>query len=449
MNPTPELQTKAIMFRRPGYVSVPISPTSPLPAGRDAINLLATSAAISAVILMGLRLNIGLGLTPGYLLAFILIPLWLSAANQFRGATLILLTSCAAVVSGLWLAANSSVDHEVISKNLVADSLTVLGAAASVGMLLWMRQMLPVHLIGLFCGVGLLATIFVSELRTTTNPWKYAFSVPIVVIALSLVGYLANRLAEIVVLLVLGVISALNDSRSFFAILALTAILLVWQYFPASRRHAVYKTILALAATAIATYTTASYLAVDGYLGAEAQTRSLQQIETSGSLLIGGRPELTAFLASFRNQPFGFGAGVVASPAEILVAKEGMKGINYDPNNGYVERYMFGEKIELHSVLGDLWAYFGLPGLIAGIAVVVLLVGLLITMVAHRNGSGIKIFLITLTLWNFLFSPLYSSVPTLLLTLGLTLLRKHSRREKPELSHAQSDSLSRTEWKSI
>ena len=39
-----------------------------------------------------------------------------------------------------------------------------------------------------------------------------------------------------------------------------------------------------------------------------------------------------------------------------------MSALNYDPNNGYVEQYLFGQGYEVHSVLGDLWIHFGVAG---------------------------------------------------------------------------------------
>jgi hypothetical protein len=419
------------------------------PSTGNAADILAVTAAVVAVMLLGLRINIGQGMTPGYLLAFVLIPLWLPALGKFRWAKQLQVAGVLAALSGAWLTAFASTDHEISIKNLVSDSILVLGIVAGVGVILWARQIMPIHILGLLFGLGLLATIYVSELRFSTNPWKYAYSVPVAILVLSIVRFMNNRFMEILVLLLLGTISALNDSRSFFAIIALTTILLVWQYLPASRRNAVYKTLLAFGAIAVITYNAGATLVVDGYLGAGAQARSLEQIQTSGSLLVGGRPELTASLALLQLRPFGFGTGVLPSPADVLTAKAGMAAINYEPNNGYVEKYMFGEKIELHSVLGDLWAPFGIPGLIAGLGILVILLRVIATLVAHRIGSGLELFLVILTLWNLLFSPLYSSAPTLLLTLGLALLPKPGAQARGNLDVSHRTLVGRTAWQGV
>ncbi|WP_454699181.1 hypothetical protein [Arthrobacter humicola] len=407
------------------------------------------TTAAATVMLLGLRLNISQGMTPGYLMAFVLIPLWIPALAKFQWAKPLMAAGILALLSGVWLTAFAAADHDISVKNLVSDSILVLGITAGVGVMLWARKFMPIHILALLFSLGLLATIYAGELRLSANPWKYAYSVPVAIIALSIVRSMNKRLMEILALLILGTVSALNDSRSFFAIIALTTILVVWQYLPASRRNAVYKTLLAFGAIAVITYNAGATLVVDGYLGAGAQARSVEQIQTSGSLLVGGRPELTASLALLQERPYGFGTGVLASPADVLTAKAGMAAINYEPNNGYVENYMFGEKIELHSVMGDLWAPFGIPGLIAGLAMLVLLLRIVATLVAHRIGSGLELFLIILTLWNLLFSPLYSSAPTLLLTLGLVLLPRPGAQAHADLDLLHGNQSERPAWQGV
>ena len=55
------------------------------------------------------------------------------------------------------------------------------------------------------------------------------------------------------------------------------------------------------------------------------------------------------------------------------MAKRGMAALGYNPENGYVENFMFGGRIELHSGVMDMWAAASIPGallllLIAGMA---------------------------------------------------------------------------------
>ena len=160
-------------------------------------------------------------------------------------------------------------------------------------------------------------------------------------------------------------------------------------------------------------------LVLDGYLGDDARDRSQAQIATSGNLLLGARPEAGATVALFLERPMGFGAGTQPSVSDVRVAKAGMAELGYDPDNGYVDNYMFGRGIVLHSLLGDAWAAYGLLGAALVVAVLWLTVGPLITLVQHRLAAALVLFLGVRMVWNAFFSPLYSSTPLIVLTLGL------------------------------
>jgi hypothetical protein len=177
-------------------------------------------------------------------------------------------------------------------------------------------------------------------------------------------------------------------------------------------------------------YQLGTALLLNGWLGQLTQARSAAQVEASGSLILGGRPELEATAALFRSNPWGFGAGTAPSFTDVTVAKEGMASINYDPNNGYVERYMFGSQFELHSVLGDLWAWFGLGGLLLGGIILVVCTRGISRQLAARTASGLTLFLVWWSLWNLAFSPVESSVPTLALAIAL-LAQGPEPRETP------------------
>ncbi len=107
-----------------------------------------------------------------------------------------------------------------------------------------------------------------------------------------------------------------------------------------------------------------------------------------------------------------------------------MARLNYDPNNGYVERFMFGSGFELHSVIGDLWAWCGLPGLALGVLLVVTLVLHLVRGINSRTLSGLLTFLILKSLWNLFFAPFASSLSVLVLALGLMLASETERRAR-------------------
>jgi hypothetical protein len=103
-----------------------------------------------------------------------------------------------------------------------------------------------------------------------------------------------------------------------------------------------------------------------------------------------------------------------------------MAELNYDPDNGYVERYMFGSGFELHSVVGDLWTRFGIVGIVLSVTIAVILLAGAGASIANRSATALVVYVVVKTLWNIPFSPVYSAVPLLMLAVGLCLLPVHS-----------------------
>lgn len=387
------------------------------------------SLAFLTLVLLGMRLQFNHTISVGYVAAGILAPMWLPKLKKYRGAVPLLLVGVIAVISGFWLLGWNSASHQLNQNSLFNNSVLLVGLLLSIAVVVWARQLMPVWVIGLAYGTGLLLGVS-RDGMAAENPWKYGYSIPVIVLALSLCGYAAIRFrqhrgyVEIGVLLALAVMSGLHDSRSLFAMLGLALILVAWQLIPVgrTRRRSVTKTVLAFVMLVLITYEGGTSLLVDGYLGEAAQQRSVEQINLTGSLLLGARPEMAASYALFQSHPWGFGVGVMPSLEDVAVAKTGMAAINYQPNNGYVERYMFGTHFELHSVTADLWVLFGIPGLILAAAVLLVTVRWIIVSITHRRASSLVLFLCINSLWNVFFSPLYTSITSMALTVGLAVL---------------------------
>ena len=198
----------------------------------------------------------------------------------------------------------------------------------------------------------------------------------------------------------------------------------------AGGRRSTLRTLAAIGLAAFVAYNAVQTFILDGWLGAATQERSEAQIELSGSLIAGGRPEMGASSALLAFNPWGFGSGTIPTFSDVLVAKTGMRSLNYQPNNGYVENYMFGGGFEVHSLLGDFWLRFGIVG-------AVLLVALVLTSLigaARRlsagTAAGLTMFLAIQVAWDALFSPLFfTSLNTLTLAVVLTIAVK----TRPEL----------------
>jgi O-antigen ligase len=226
-----------------------------------------------------------------------------------------------------------------------------------------------------------------------------------------------------------------NDSRSELAILLLVLLVVLWDLRPRTpgRRGNVGWTLLGLGGLALVVYQAGQALILEGYLGDSTRQRTEAQLDEAGSVIAGGRPELGAAIALFRHHPWGFGSGTLPNLMDVQVAKTGMAALNYDPENGYVERYMFGTSFELHSVLGDLWTRFGIIGILLTVALLVVLLHGAGSAVADRTVVGLVVYVVVKSLWNLPFSPVFSAVPLLMLAIAMCLVPadRASRRRSP------------------
>jgi hypothetical protein len=85
---------------------------------------------------------------------------------------------------------------------------------------------------------------------------------------------------------------------------------------------------------------------------------------------------------------------------------------------------MFGGHIELHSIVGDLWAWFGIPGLVfVGILVAVVLRGVG-GGIARGTASAVALYVVIKLFWALAFGPVYSSATLIILAVGIVVLRK-------------------------
>lgn len=390
--------------------------------------------AAGALVMTGMRFEIAQGVTSGHVAALVLLPIWWPALKRYRGGRAVMALGALALVSGLWLSWLSSADHTVSRGVLVQSVALLLSVMLGVGVVLWARTQLKHWQVGLWFGVGLVLAISPGTGQFDVNPWKFGFAVPTTIVLLSLAARKGRRVAEVITLLVLAGISAVNDARSGFALLGLAAVITASQL--GRPRDGAPRNKLASAALIVAiglaVYNVGLSLVLDGRLGEETQRRSVEQIEAGGSVLLGGRPEIAATLALMAEKPWGLGPGVAATLDEIMVAKTGMAAINYDPDNNYVERYMFGPRTELHSIFGNLWVLFGIPGLAFAGLILYLLVRDLADGVANKTAGALVVYATCVSVWNFLFGPLSTSVPLLVLALGLGMAHRAEARRDPE-----------------
>ena len=106
--------------------------------------------------------------------------------------------------------------------------------------------------------------------------------------------------------------------------------------------------------------------------------------------------------------------------------------IGYDPNNGYVENYMFGDGIELHSLFADIWVMFGVGGIALALAIIVFTMRGVLHDIATGVASTVAMYLALRLLWDMAFSPWLSSLVLLPLAVGASLTDRVVARQQQE-----------------
>lgn len=385
------------------------------------------AAALVGLFLVGLHRPIALGATTGLVAVVALLPLWLPVVRRVRAMAWLAGLTGAALVSGLLLARSSLADHGFARFEAVSTGLLVLTMTGAVGLLLWARTVLPLPtaLPVLAVGLGLLVD---GLLRSpgSVNAFKFELTVPVTVVVLALLALRRRAATLVATVTALGALALTNlafDARSAAGFCVLAAVLTAWQVRPVLRPRGGWwgRTTLTLGLGAVGAYAAFSELLLSGLAGAELQQRTATQIEQSGSLLLGGRPEWTATWALMQENPLGFGLGTVPSASDVAVAKEGMSVAHIPTAEGYIENYLFAGRFELHSIVADLWSNLGLLGLLLGLSAAGLLVQRLSVLLQRREASALMCFVTLNALWALAFGPLPTDVLVVSLALGLLL----------------------------
>lgn len=401
------------------------------PRSTRTITAPAAVAVVGAVIL-GFDYNLAFGLTAGTAFALALVPVWARIATRSRAFALLTVVVLIAVASGVVLTASRVVTHTTITAGTFERTALLVNLLAGVGFLLWAHRAIGVAPTCIAFGVGAVLSIPLSMGGGIT--WRFTFSIPVTLLVLAIVSSQRRVWLSVTTLIALAAVGLLNDSRSNSSFLLLAAAILMWQRVMSGNGRHRRGISLVIAAVGIGstTFLLLQAAIVEGAFGEATQARTVAQLEaTGGNLFLGARPEAAAASALVARYPWGLGSGVKANYDDIAAAKQAMASIGYDPNNGYVQRYMFGSAVEVHSVLGDLWIWFG----IAGAALVVILAAVLVrgSTAAYENGA-ITALLAWITLrglWDLAFSPFSSALYIMMLSVSLAIAHAtYAHREK-------------------
>lgn len=411
---------------------------------KEAPTRVSIALAAVAVVVIPLRVFLPHQIPVSDLIALALIPIWLPVLRRYRFAPWFFGTGLLALAAGFWLSIDHAPEAGIVREEALGQSILLVTVLLSVAVILWARTVLGTWRVSLVFGIGLALGILPLNAQFAENPWKFSFAFPVAVLTLVLAQRSRVLGLEILALLALGVISATHDFRSMFGqlLLALAVVVVQVPLRRTGRTGSTLRILIGLGLLAVIVYNVGQGLILGGALGAETQARSIAQLDASGSLLVGGRPEIAATLALMAHSPFGFGIGTPLTADQLMVAKEGMAAVGYDPNNGYVEVFLFGGHVELHSVIGDLWAHYGVAGIAFALVIAGSLVVGLSRRVALRRATPVVVFVVAQSLWFLFFGPFLSSASSLSLALGLVALpamaSARAVRSRPLLSRTDS-----------
>lgn len=382
----------------------------------------ATVAAIVGTVLIGARFDLAYGLTLGGVFALAVAPVWWRTLGRSRWSIALAVIVAACVASGYLLSLFHARDHSVVSSGLLTQSASLAQLVCVVGFLMWAFRTTSVANVAVAYGVGSVLGIPLN-ISGDPNLWRFTLSLPIAIFLLALVSVQDRTWVSVVALGGLAVVGLLNDSRSNSTFLLLTAVILIWQRIATTgtRRTRGWGGIIVLVVIAALLANLLQAAILDGYFGEVTRARTEAQIEQSGNVVFGGRPEIAASVALISRYPFGLGSGVVANYSDVQAAMQSMLGIGYDPRNRYVQDFMFGQSAEVHSVTGDLWIRFGLAGLALAVLCAALYVVSIKAGYTHGCLTALFVYLVLRGFWDLLFSPAASAFEFMGMTLALAI----------------------------
>lgn len=376
-----------------------------------------------AAVVVGFDVKLGGGVSATLPIAVCLLPLWVRAVWQYTLAQLLTVLMLAAAVFGLVLSTMAAQDHEISQASRMQMTGLMLSGASALVLILWARREIPLHRVVALYGFGGVASALVDGRLS----WKYGVALPATFLILGLLERSGSRARVALVVAGLGIVGVLDDYRSYFAFCLMAATLTMWQARPdrADRPINRWWPAMLLAGIGTAMYLLMTTLMASGYLGEEVQTRTVQQIERSGSLLAGGRPEWAATFELMKLTPSGYGVGVIPNMDDIHTATAGLESVNIGLNLER-DRYMFGTEFRLHSIVADLWVRFGLVGLALAATILVAVVRGLSFSLAQRTAATSVILAALLVLWSLAFEPSYTYWVRVCVAIGLVLVPRNT-----------------------
>lgn len=382
--------------------------------------------AVGLTVLIASRILVQPQISLGYLASIALAPVWLPSVLRVKPARVLLATVGLCLFSGVALALWRSVDHTFDRRQAIVLTLELVGVAASCGAMAWTYRTLgaPTSLV-LF---ALASLVFVNRDSAlySVSPWRFGFALPTTLLLLALASFARRQRVEVITLGATVLLFTIGGGRSASATQCVALIVfLYWAQRSREKRPAMSISLVGVLLVLLtwAVYNIAQALILEGILGEAAQQRSDYQLQAGSGLLLGGRPELGATADLIWHRFWGIGLGIRPNWYDIQIGRDGMAAVGYNPINGYVNSYMFGQAFRLHSIAGDLWATFGLGGLLLTCVIGWHAVAAVASGPRVRGADTLLLTAAAKTLWNLAFSPWLTSIPMLTILMSLLWYR--------------------------
>lgn len=417
-------------------------PTPTLPkrlAGRLAhTESVATRAwlPLIAVLLLGAD-SLAVGPVPiGTALSLLLSPLWLPSLLRLRSAGALAASLITLGVSGgiVYVVSPSAWFDDAITLSVIRMTVT---SALAVGVFSWAALRFGIALTAVAFGLGALIDVPLAHLPLDENSWKYYLAFPC---ALVLLG-ISARLRPWYSVAVLTLVAAASVAGGYRSMLGVCVGAVALYVLARMFRHTDLRIgavdarpwafLLSTAAAAAAALVAFTWLLTSGLLGERAREATELALARGGDLITGGRVEWIATAALFHERPWGYGPGYVPTERETQIILDAYGSAGVEPSLQHIRDYVLGGQLKLHAIYADFWVNFGPLATLLFLAICAVILYRFVSNATTRMSQPILMwFLLTMTVWDLAFSPIYSNLSHVTLSLVLLAAAASSRKEE-------------------
>ncbi|MGY2897566.1 hypothetical protein ACVKXF_000178 [Curtobacterium sp. PvP017] len=378
-------------------------------AGSESNGAVRAVAAIAALVLVFKVPGTTLFPVLTLLLGIVLAPIVVRKLTTFQTGRVLLPLALIALLNGVVL--RLTVEPTVGTNGSLVTAVTLstwlLTIPIGVGLAWWAKDQLgPIGFVRLVVFGGLLSALLIEQ----PFSWKGNTGVYITLMVLAV---LPVRRAWLVrgTLAVSALLSSVSDAR----FMSLIAIVVLISTFVGGRARAHIARhplpwIVIIVASLIALAQGALVAMRSGLLGPAIAARTIAQTAGGRSIVEGSRTEWAATLHLFEVHPWGFGLGEITNGGLAREAIAHVQSVGGDYTAQYFIVDVFGQRVDLHSIVADLWYHFGAGGVLFGAVALVLLVGSLPKALGLPIGmSALVLFAVFTGVWDLFFSPMPES----------------------------------------